>query len=430
MLDRRSVRWLHAQLPALVGKGVLTRESAEALRAHFVVEEPGHGAGVIISAVLGATLIGAGIILVLAHNWDELDKTARTAISFAPLAIGIALSAFALRRRAGSAAWCEGAAIFQMLAVATAISLVGQTWHIAGDFFDFLLTWMLLGVPLVYLLRATLPAALFIVGIATWACGIASRSESPLWAWPLLALIVPFHASAVRENRHGQRANTLSLLLALSLPVLLGCTIEHVARNSWIPAFAGLFASLYLAGVLWFENEEHHAHPFRAVGSLGIAVLAIMLSYREIWRWLDPAHHPMHDSTIAWIVALKFPLLALLLGAFCLKRKCDANPLAAALPIAALGGWLCARTWDAQIGAALFFNAFALALGIVTLIRGVRRTRIGSANAGLLVIAALVLARFFDSDFSFVARGVAFIAIGIGFLLANLFLFKRKKRAR
>jgi hypothetical protein len=50
------------------------------------------------------------------------------------------------------------------------------------------------------------------------------------------------------------------------------------------------------------------------------------------------------------------------------------------------------------------------------------------ANFGLLVIVALALARFFDSDLSFVSRGLGFIAVGIGFLVANVILFKKRAK--
>ena len=41
----------------------------------------------------------------------------------------------------------------------------------------------------------------------------------------------------------------------------------------------------------------------------------------------------------------------------------------------------------------------------------------------------LVLARFFDSDFSFVARAIGFIVIGVGFILTNVVLFKKRAAA-
>jgi hypothetical protein len=47
----------------------------------------------------------------------------------------------------------------------------------------------------------------------------------------------------------------------------------------------------------------------------------------------------------------------------------------------------------------------------------------------LVLIAALAISRFFDSDLSFVTRGLGFIAVGAGFLVANIVLFKRRATA-
>ena len=58
----------------------------------------------------------------------------------------------------------------------------------------------------------------------------------------------------------------------------------------------------------------------------------------------------------------------------------------------------------------------------------IRAGRVLEANLGMLVITVLAVARFFDSDLAFVIRGIAFIAIGLGFLATNIVLFKRKAR--
>jgi len=45
----------------------------------------------------------------------------------------------------------------------------------------------------------------------------------------------------------------------------------------------------------------------------------------------------------------------------------------------------------------------------------------------MLVLMALILTRFFDSDYSFIAKGVVFIILGALFLGANLLLARRRK---
>ena len=71
-MNKRGIQRLYEELPGLVAQGVLTSEAEARLRAHYGPAEPARPArlAVIIFSVLGALLIGAGIILLLGHNWD------------------------------------------------------------------------------------------------------------------------------------------------------------------------------------------------------------------------------------------------------------------------------------------------------------------------------------------------------------------------
>jgi hypothetical protein len=74
-------------------------------------------------------------------------------------------------------------------------------------------------------------------------------------------------------------------------------------------------------------------------------------------------------------------------------------------------------------------KCYALWLGIDILMRGIRSNSIARANFGLLLIAVLAISRFFDTDLSFVTRGIGFIVVGAGFLVANILLFKKRSPA-
>ncbi|MBT4757936.1 MAG: DUF2157 domain-containing protein [Opitutae bacterium] len=71
-------QWLLQELPILEDKGILSAESRQPLEDYYSnqVESRVHR-GAIVCAVLGALLISGGIILLLAHNWDDLSRTAR-----------------------------------------------------------------------------------------------------------------------------------------------------------------------------------------------------------------------------------------------------------------------------------------------------------------------------------------------------------------
>jgi hypothetical protein len=100
-------------------------------------------------------------------------------------------------------------------------------------------------------------------------------------------------------------------------------------------------------------------------------------------------------------------------------------------------GWyvsgLCERssgTWSSKtecdLWAAILLDVYALGLGVELIARGLRVHSAARTNFGLLVIAALGIARFFDSDLSFVTRAIGFIVIGVGFILTNVILFKKR----
>jgi hypothetical protein len=67
-------------------------------------------------------------------------------------------------------------------------------------------------------------------------------------------------------------------------------------------------------------------------------------------------------------------------------------------------------------------------LGLATLGEGLAERRPGTINAGVLVLLAVIIGRFFSSDASFTAKGVVFIICGVVFLGANLVVSRRMKR--
>lgn len=441
--DRSGIRWLLAELPELVTSGVLSQEAADALRQHYSAEiaaEPPRRFGFVLSAILGSLLVGAGIVLLVAHNWDFLSRPVRCAVAFTPLLLSQALAVFVLLRRSGSAAWCETAAILNVAAIGTAIALVSQTYQIQGDFARFILVWMLLALPVVYVFGTSIGPSAYFVGATVWVLSSKNGSSiffgarpDDLWAWILLLAGLPAFLFLWKRNRHGYATLLALTSLAVAAAFSLGQTDEIGAQSFWRCSFAAFWTLIYLVGAITFSDwRPRRPHPFVAIGWIGILSLAVVLSFQEFWRthhWqnavdLTPRHYPDLLATgiqFGWVGA------ALVFGALAIRKRANRNLAPAAFAPVALIAWLVAKTWD-SLAPTLLMNAFVLGLGVFTLLRGIRAGRVYEANLGMLVVALLAIARFFDNDFEFVVRGIAFIAIGLGFLVTNLVVFKRKAR--
>jgi Predicted membrane protein (DUF2157) len=439
--DRSGIRWLLAELPDLVANGTLSAENAEALREHYAAEVPTEPRriGFVLSAILGSLLVGAGIILLVAHNWDFLSRPVRCAIAFAPLVLSQALAIFVLLRRNASAPWRETAAILNVAAIGTAIALISQTYQIQGDFARFILVWMLLALPVVYLFRTSVGLAIYFVGANVWVLSwkpgdfFSGRPED-LWVWALLLVGVPAFIAHLREDRNSYGTLLVTTALAVAAAFSLGQTDGLGAQSFWRGSFAAFWTLVYLVGTAAFKDwRTTRPHPFVAAGWIGILSLAIFLSFQDSWRtqrWqnavdLIPRHYPDVLATgiqIAWILA------ALLFASYALWKERKVNLAPAAIAPIALVAWGIAKQTGDPLIPSLLLNFFTLALGIFTLLRGIRVGRVVEANLGMLVVAILAIARFFDSEFEFFVRGIAFIAIGLGFLGTNLVVFKRRAR--
>ncbi|MEP7015214.1 MAG: DUF2157 domain-containing protein [Verrucomicrobiota bacterium] len=432
--NRWAFRWLRAQLPELIAAGAISSENAKAIERHYESAQSRSNFGFVLLAIVGSALVGAGIILLVAHNWDELSRTARSTIAFLPLVVSQALCFFVLQRRSESQPWRESVAIFNVAAVGTAISLISQTYQIQGTFASFMQVWLLLSIPIVYLLGTTFGAVVYLVGAVVWLFARESwfgQMLSPNLFWLFLLLILPYYMFRFRQDRNGRETARLSILLALAAAIGIGISAEFTRTNLGSLALAGLFTVVYLSGIRFFPKEGDRLHPLAFLGGFGIGVIAIVLSYESAWHFSSPVQWRSFglSGNVAVGIELLFPLVAVVLALSEILRRGTArvSVMACALPVLAAIAWAIADFSPASsFLAAFLFDVYAFALGVEILVRGIRANSIARANFGLLVIAALAISRFFDTDLSFVIRGVGFIIVGVGFLVANVIFFKKR----
>ena len=429
MLQATHVRWLREQLPRLVEGGVLDQAAADRLGAHFGAQDAARGRRlvVVLFGTLGALLVGGGIILLVAHNWDELGRPARTVLSLLPLVATIALAAWVLARRR-SEGWQEAVGAAWTLAIGAAISLIGQTYHLPGDYGDFMRLWLLLALPIVYVLESTTAGLLWYLGLLAWVLP-THAGDGPLLFWALLAGAVPFLVR--RWVRRAEAAGTEMLTWAFAVAVAWGGAAAFSRlEDLWGPLAITLGLALWTGGTL--AEGRRWQRPLLVVGGLAGLGVACALSYADTWQGID--HTNVNFEMDALGIGEAAVAAAIVAGAVALlvlawrRRGLDVLPMVALLPVAWLS-WL--LTYDAGIGGpgAVLFNGFLLLLGVVLLVQGMREDRLRRANVGTAIVGLLILLRFFDTDWGFLVRGSAFLAVGLAFLAVNVALLRRRGEA-
>lgn len=439
-MSRKHIHWLNEQLPLLVSKGIVSAETASAIKAHYEQTETGSSRSMAMTvfSILGGILIAGGIILLMAHNWPQFGRSTRAMISFGLVILGQLPVGWILWRGEASTAKREGAGIFAQLTFGAGMALIAQTYHLSDDYPGFMLAWMLGTLPLVYLLQATGPALVYLAGITHWAWILHDWQHrvQPVYWWVWFGLLLPYAFIQMRRNPYHPRAILLMWGLAIALCTSIPLCLASGWRNLWMVIYSGLFVTLYLAGSFWQgQGTNLWQRPLTFIGGTGATILAYIATFGDVWDhmgWIEPyggylrpGWSGLHDVILAIVMTLS----SIILMVTCWRRRQSFRLGLGVFPVfLALGYLLCGHS-EVKTPESVFVilaNLYFLAYGIMTLVEGFRGSKLGTVNYGMLVIMAWILARFFSSDLGFIIKGIVFILMGCGFLAVNLFLVRRK----
>lgn len=418
-------------LTELLKAEVITPETAERLQQYYTNKDNSSTNRLFIAfGILGAILVGLGIILIIAHNWDELSRLTKTALSFLPLFIGQILCGLSITKKYDSVAWRESASAFLFFSVGACISLISQIYHIPGNMSSFLLTWMLLCLPMIYVMQSSITSLLYLIGITAYACETSYWSfpaqESYLY-WLLLLMALPHYYLLLKKQPKSNFAIFHNWIVPLSVIISLGTVAKDTDELMFI-AYFNLMGLLYLVGNMGFlARSKAIENSYKILGSFGTILLLLILSFKWFWEDLREKSFQVDELIIApeFVASAISLLLAGGLFYFLHKKKVleKTNPLAPVFILFIVAFFIGLSSSVSVI----LVNLYVFSIGILTIREGAKQDHLGILNFGLLVITALAACRFFDTDLSFVFRGIMFMSVGLGFFVANYWMLKRRK---
>uniref|UniRef100_UPI00374D3CBE DUF2157 domain-containing protein n=1 Tax=Flavobacterium sp. TaxID=239 RepID=UPI00374D3CBE len=88
------------ELQELLRASVISEETAQKIRDYYSKNgDESQNKLFLVFGILGAILSGLGIILILAHNWDDLSNMTKSVISFLPLSIGQLFCSYSILKK-------------------------------------------------------------------------------------------------------------------------------------------------------------------------------------------------------------------------------------------------------------------------------------------------------------------------------------------
>jgi uncharacterized membrane protein len=432
-------RWLLQQLPQWQQEGLLTPEAAATLRlrSEAAATEGSSNVAQIVMGSIGALLIGAGLIAVIGYNWDDFSRPIRLLFAFIPLLGAQVFSLRVLKKKDHTEHWIrETAALLQTLTAGACIALVSQMYNLGGDWPQFVLVWLLIALPLAWVMGAHSVAMFYLIGSAVWLMDeveTAKEGFRGFWIYcGLFAGLIPYALGW--GQRQAIWPNAVRWIAVCSTAMAFGAAAMHAVEIAdhgyqgrseagvWLLLInAALYTLLPLtqAG----RAESIRQKPQVVLGFIALICSGFVMTYSRPMAEL--VEGVQFAKSTPWTLCVLALLASFIVLAVRQKRWAVLGVAGIAL-LPGIGALFRSDSGEAMAWVATVYLSLAgLALIILEFTGGQGAPRLGAA-----LLCALIITRFADSDLSLLYKGVVFIIVGVCFLAFNIYLGRWRKAQR
>jgi uncharacterized membrane protein len=415
-----------SDIKELVSEQVISKDVATKIEAYYLSKQSDSPNRLLtVFGVLGSALVGMGIILILAHNWDNFTKTIKTFFAFLPLIIGQLIVGYVILKER-SETWKESSGVFLFFAVGVSMALISQIYNIPDNLSAYLLTWVLLCSPLIYLIKSNMLAVLHVLFATSYACsyGYFLGNQTPWLYLLLLAIVAPRYMNLLKKKEAQNMSSVLNWLIPLSLIISFGAFVKNNEQFGYL-IYIILFGLLFNIGkTSFFYHQKFRRNGYYVLGSLGTIFMLLLVSFK--WLWENIFTKAISFNSQEFYIVLFLCVVSIILLSYSYSKKWFTrfDSFQIVFLIFTLVFFIGLASSIVPI---IIINALLLFLGVFSVKEGISHLSFGTLNYGLLIISALILCRFFDTNMSFVIRGLLFVSVGLGFFFTNYIIIKRQK---
>ncbi|PKB59603.1 MAG: hypothetical protein BZY83_00905 [SAR202 cluster bacterium Casp-Chloro-G2] len=335
-------------------------------------------------SVIGAVLVGLGIILFFAANWDGMARSAKMAIIIAAVLSGHGLGYY-LRYHRGYLRVGSAMVLLACLIYGAGVHLVGQAYNVEVNDPRLMLFWFLGVFPLVYIVRSQ---PIQFLGLALFLAAVGFRM--PDW---------------VDEVSRGQAVLGLSLFLVLGLLIFAVGRIKEE-----------------------FNLLRPYSESFQLVGLITALAAVFVLTFKEVFDSFDDGLYIQGETELAFramIVSAGALTVLLVLAAAWLQRRNGLEFALNATEGLAIGILLASAyvvasvTSGGDVFYAVVFNVLLALTLLGVLVSGYLRGREALVNIALAFIGIDIVARYFEYSWNLLDRSLIFVAAGVILLLGG-----------
>ena len=425
----KHLRWLKHEVAQWRAEGLLDEVLAQRILARYPPVAERNWGRIVFSA-MGATLVGLGVILFFAYNWQLVPKAAKLSLAIAAL-LAAHGSAMAVARRAdASRALVEGLHVLGTMLFGAGIWLVAQIYHIDEHYPDAFLVWSLGALALAWAMPSMAQAMLTLFLVSFWAGVELFGFSTPIHGAPLIVVL------GILPLAWWRRSPALLFCAAAVLYLVTAFAAGGIDAKVLVPLLYVMGAAALIAGVAARDTSFPTAEaPLRGLGLAVVIGCCYLLSFKDMSGLLGRVNFSKPGAAVylgTAAVALAGALTMLLRGRMAqldAYRRWQLALVGTGLAIVLAGMWL-PMAWGGSWLVVIAFNLIVLGLAALLVLEGSERLRPWRVGAGCLLFATVAIGRYVDLFTSLLLRAAVFVALGAALFYVGNFYARSRRRAQ
>lgn len=423
------IQWLINESASWVNSGVITEEQRNGITGIYIpegsgkLEERKNERFIAVISVLGAILLGLGVILFFASNWKAIPVGGKLTLIFGLTIITYAVGYWLAYERKSFPRVGNSLIFLGVIFFGAGIWLVAQIFHIKADYPLGQLVWALAGLAAAVTLRQKSILALSVVLLCIW--NVLQQTQNAGYNFLFPALI--FLAIIPLAVRMQSRLTAVLGVVGLTIWVIVNVSMDEVGLGSAAAIVMMLFLSLYAlaySGEKFLREGRLHS-VLNFIFVLGVLISGFMLTFKDIeWEWL-----PSYTPEIYAGILLTILVLSTIYNVFLKHGRKRGNIIENVAIIAAAVYLL---TFISGLYSSLIFtitfNIVYALLMVGMVYKGFAERKVLYINTALVFFVLDVIARYFDYAWKLIDRSVFFMAGGIILLAGSILLEKWRRK--
>jgi len=418
-------------LRELIAHGLIDEGTAQRIQQFYKNKSRDSGSSrfMLILSLIGIVLVGLGLILIVAYNWDQFSKWVKIGISFIPLLFSQALGVFVLRKKSNESLWAESVALSILFSVGIAISLLSQIYNIEAEISGFIKWWIILTMAIPFIFDSRSVSLALWVGVGWYLTSISWNMDQAYDFFPLVIILV-LMVWYVLQWRKGMQHHLLILhhwTIPIVLTIFLFFNSSLLCERFVVVACLITFIGFGALAFGPFSEQKFLSNGYRTAQFLGIWITGMLMTFDFFWTDSIAGNILVCLTSGNPLLPAIFLIALGLLIWYHFKQRIPPEPdhmiwLGLALILVLFIGEIHPATGQ------FLSNLFILAAAAKLIYDGVTGENLIVVNLGLLALTVWILAWFFGHDFSFIWKGLLFIALGLLCFGINWMIIKKQKR--